>query len=96
MKNGLLTARLAREALGTAWVKLEAIADRHALLRDAIELVRAAVRLVDDRFVVLPYTNQYPMLTRRLADIGCAAVIGCDAVPPGSPSPGPRKPPALL
>lgn len=75
------------------WVKLELIADRHALLRDAIELVRAAVRLVDDRFVVLPYTNQYPMLTRRLADTGCAAVIGCNAVPPGSPSPGPRKPP---
>jgi thiazole synthase ThiGH ThiG subunit len=51
---------------------------------------------VDDRLVVLPYTNQYPMLTRRLPDIGCAAVIGCDAVLPGSPSPGPRKPPALL
>ena len=82
---GLLTAGLACEALGTAWVKLEVIADRYALLRDAIELVRAAVRLVDDRFVVLPYTNQYPMLTRRLADIGCAAVIGCDPVPPGSP-----------
>jgi thiazole synthase len=40
---GLLTAGLACEALGTAWVKLEVIADRHALLRDAIELVRAAV-----------------------------------------------------
>lgn len=34
---------------------------------------------MDDRFVVLPYTNQYPMLTRRLADIGCVGVIGCDA-----------------
>jgi diaminopimelate decarboxylase len=45
-------------ALGTAWVKLEVIADRHALLRDAIELVRAAVRLADSRFIVLPYTNQ--------------------------------------
>ena len=51
---------------------------------------------MDDRLVVLPYTNQYPMLMRRLADIGCAAVIGCDPVPPGSPSPGPRKPPAIL
>jgi len=40
---GLLTAGLAREALGTAWVKVEVIADRHALLRDAIELARAAV-----------------------------------------------------
>ena len=56
--DGLLTARLAREAPGTAWVKLEVIADRHALLRDAIELVRAAVRLADARFLVLPYTNQ--------------------------------------
>ena len=41
--------------------------------------------MVDDRFVLLPYTNPYPMLTRRLADTGCAAVIGCDPVPPGSP-----------
>jgi thiazole synthase len=65
------------------------------LLRDVIELVRAVVRLADDGFVVLPYANQYPMLTRRLADIGFPVVIGCDAVPPGSPSPGPRKPPAL-
>ena len=39
-------------------VKLEVIADRHALLRDAIELVRAAVRFADARFLVLPYTNQ--------------------------------------
>lgn len=47
--------------------------------------------MVDDRFVLLPYTSQYLMLTRRLADIGCAAVIGCDAVP-GRPLPGRRKP----
>jgi thiazole synthase len=82
---GLLTAGLACEALGTAWVKLEVIADRHALLQRHNRMVRAAVWLVDDRFVLLPYTNPYPMLTRRLADIGCAAVIGCDPVPPGSP-----------
>ena len=50
---------------------------------------------MDDRFVLLPYTNPYPMLTRRLADIGCAAVIGCDPVPPGSPSPRPRKRPPV-
>jgi hypothetical protein len=52
--EGPLTARPAREALGTAWVKLEVIADKHAVLRDAIEVVRAAVRLVDDRFVGCP------------------------------------------
>ena len=55
-------------------------ADDRALLPDAAELVRAAERLVDDHFVVLPYTNDDPVLARRLEDTGCAAVI-----PLGSP-----------
>jgi len=72
--------RTAAEALNTNWVKLEVIADERTLLPDAIELVRAAEQLVDDRFVVLPYTNDDPVLARRLEDTGCAAVM-----PLGSP-----------
>jgi thiazole synthase len=78
--EALLTARLAREALGTNWVKLEVIADERTLLPDAVELLDAAERLVDDGFVVLPYTNDDPVLARRLEQVGCAAVM-----PLGSP-----------
>jgi thiazole synthase len=78
--EAVLTAKLAREALNTEWVKLEVIADERTLLPDAIELVRAAEQLVDDGFVVLPYTNDDPVLARRLEDVGCAAVM-----PLGSP-----------
>jgi len=74
------TARLAREALGTAWVKLEVIADEHTLLPDAVELLDAADMLVADGFTVLPYTNDDPVLARRLEAAGCAAVM-----PLGSP-----------
>ncbi|QZS59500.1 thiazole synthase [Rhodococcus opacus] len=78
--EAVLTARLAREALGTNWVKLEVIADERTLLPDGIELVAAAEQLVDDGFVVLPYTNDDPVLAPRLVDAGCAAVM-----PLGSP-----------
>jgi thiazole synthase len=78
--EAVLTARLAREALKTDWVKLEVIADERTLLPDGIELVRAAEQLVDDGFVVMAYTNDDPVLARRLEDIGCAAVM-----PLGSP-----------
>src|SRR6266568_4403247 len=73
--DAVLTARLAREALGTAWVKLEVIADERTLLPDPIELVDAARTLVDDGFTVLPYTNDDPVLARKLEDVGCAAVM---------------------
>ncbi|MEV6770516.1 thiazole synthase [Nocardia sp. NPDC051030] len=73
--EAVLTARLAREALETEWVKLEVIADERTLLPDAIELVSAAEQLVDDGFIVLPYTTDDPVLARRLEDIGCAAVM---------------------
>lgn len=78
--EAVLTAQLAREALETDWVKLEVIADERTLLPDAIELVAAAEQLVDDGFVVLPYTTDDPVLARRLEDVGCAAVM-----PLGSP-----------
>jgi thiazole synthase len=73
-------ARLSREAFDTDWIKLEVIGDERTLLPDAVELVAAAQRLVDDGFTVLPYTNDDPVLARRLADAGCAAVM-----PAGSP-----------
>lgn len=73
--EAVLVARLAREALGTSWVKLEVIADEVTLLPDPIELLDAAEQLVADGFVVLPYTNDDPILARRLADAGCAAVM---------------------
>ncbi len=68
-------AHLAREAFETDWVKLEVIGDEQTLLPDAVELVAAAQRLVDDGFTVLPYTTDDPVLARRLADAGCAAVM---------------------
>jgi thiazole synthase len=73
-------AKLAREALGTNWVKLEVIADERTLLPDPVELLAAAEQLVADDFVVLPYTNDDPVLARRLEQAGCAAVM-----PLGSP-----------
>lgn len=74
-KEALLTARLARDALGTSWVKLEVIGDEDTLLPDGPELLEAAEELVDDDFVVLAYTNDDPILARRLEDIGCAAIM---------------------
>jgi thiazole synthase len=79
-RDAVTTARLAREALATNWVKLEVIADERTLLPDPIELLDAAAQLVDDGFVVLPYTNDDPVVARRLEQVGCVAVM-----PLGSP-----------
>jgi thiazole synthase len=79
-RDAVLTAELAREALETDWVKLEVIGDEHTLLPDPAELLDAAEVLVDDGFVVLAYTNDDPILARRLEEAGCAAVM-----PLGSP-----------
>jgi thiazole synthase len=68
-------AHLAREAFDTDWVKLEVIGDIDTLLPDPVELMLAARTLVDDGFTVLPYTSDDPVLARRLADAGCAAVM---------------------
>ena len=78
--DAVTTARLAREALDTDWVKLEVIGDDRTLLPDAAELLEAAETLVDDGFTVLPYTSDDPVLAARLEDAGCAAVM-----PLGSP-----------
>lgn len=74
-REAVLTAQLAREALGTSWIKLEVIGDEASLMPDAVELLDAAEQLVRDGFVVLPYTTDDPVLARRLADVGCAAVM---------------------
>jgi thiazole synthase len=79
-REAVLTAKLAREAFGTDWVKLEVIGDEHTLLPDPVELVDAAEQLVAAGFTVLAYTNDDPITARRLADLGCAAVM-----PLGSP-----------
>ena len=79
-RDAVRTARLAREALETEWVKLEVIGDDRTLLPDAVELLEAAETLVAEGFTVLPYTNDDPILARRLEEAGCAAVM-----PLGSP-----------
>jgi thiazole synthase len=79
-RDAVVTAKLAREAFATDWVKLEVIGDERTLLPDAPELLAAAEELVADGFVVLPYTTDDPVLARRLEDVGCAAVM-----PLGSP-----------
>ncbi len=75
VKDAVLTAQLARESLETDWVKLELIGDRETLYPDVTELVRAAEQLVGDGFTVLPYCTDDPVVCRRLADVGCAAVM---------------------
>ena len=74
-RDAIVTAQLAREAFDTDWIKLEVIGDDRTLLPDAVELMAAAEALVDDGFVVLPYTTDDPILARRLEDVGCAAVM---------------------
>lgn len=79
-REAVATAHMAREAFATDWVKLEVIGDARTLLPDGVELLAAAERLVADGFTVLAYTTDDPVLGRRLADVGCAAVM-----PLGSP-----------
>jgi thiazole synthase len=79
-RDAVRTAKLAREAFQTDWIKLEVIGDDRTLFPDAVELLDAAEQLVADGFTVLPYTNDDPILARRLEEAGCAAVM-----PLGSP-----------
>ncbi|MEE3150752.1 MAG: thiazole synthase [Acidobacteriota bacterium] len=82
-EDAVLTAQLAREALETNWVKLEVIADHDTLLPDTEQLLVAAERLTKDGFQVLPYTNDDPIVARKLEQIGCPAVMPL-AAPIGS------------
>jgi thiazole synthase len=74
-RDAVRTARLAREAFETDWIKLEVIGDDRTLYPDAVELLDAAETLVAEGFTVLPYTNDDPILARRLEQAGCAAVM---------------------
>ena len=74
-RDAVLTAQLAREALGTDWVKLELSGDRETLYPDVEQLVPAAEELVKDGFTVLPYCTDDPVVCQKLADAGCAAVM---------------------
>ncbi|WP_312273805.1 thiazole synthase [Pseudescherichia sp.] len=79
-EEAVFAARLAREALGTHWLKLEIHPDARWLLPDPVETLKAAEMLVKEGFVVLPYCSADPVLCRRLEEAGCAAVM-----PLGSP-----------
>ncbi|MER0105751.1 thiazole synthase [Corynebacterium sp. KPL2895] len=79
-RDAVTTAKLAREALGTNWVKVEVIADDRTLLPDVVELVDACEMLVAEGFVVLAYTSDDPIIAKRLEDVGVDAVM-----PLGSP-----------
>jgi thiazole synthase len=81
--DAIRTAHLAREALGTEWVKLEVIGDERTLYPDNAGLVEATRELVKDGFVVLPYLNDDPVVARRLVDAGAAAIMPL-AAPIGS------------
>ncbi|MBI5561476.1 MAG: thiazole synthase [Deltaproteobacteria bacterium] len=82
-EDAVRTARLAREALETDFVKLEVIGDEKTLFPDNEALLEAARVLVKEGFTVLPYTNDDPIMARKLADAGCAAVMPL-AAPIGS------------
>lgn len=74
-KDAVLTAHLAREALGTAWVKVEVIGDEATLLPEPLGLLEACTTLVQEGFTVLPYCSDDVELCKRLEGVGCAAVM---------------------
>ncbi len=82
-EDAVRTARMAREALDTAFVKLEVLGDEKTLFPDNEALLEAARVLVKEGFTVLPYTSDDPIMARKLEDIGCAAVMPL-AAPIGS------------
>jgi thiazole synthase len=81
--HAIRTARLAREALGTEWIKLEVIGDQVTLLPDNEQTLEAARVLVKDGFIVLPYFTADLIMAKKLLDAGCPAVMPL-AAPIGS------------
>ncbi len=82
-KDAIDTARLAREALNTNWIKLEVIGDEKTLFPDNEGTLEAAQALVKEGFIVLPYCLDDPIVCKKLEEIGCAAVMPL-AAPIGS------------
>ena len=74
-EDAVRVARLAREALETDWIKLEVIGDPHSLYPDNEATLVAAQALAKEKFIILPYVNADPILAKKLADLGCAAVM---------------------
>ncbi|MGE0761504.1 MAG: thiazole synthase [Pirellulaceae bacterium] len=74
-KDAVFTAELARESLGTNWVKLEVIGNADTLYPDIPGLLEATRGLVRRGFVVLPYCNDDPAVCRQLTELGAAAVM---------------------
>ena len=74
-EEAIRTARLARELGGWSWVKLEVIGDPQTLFPDNGELLRATETLVGEGFTVLPYTNDDPVVCKKLQQLGAAAVM---------------------
>ncbi|NMH63806.1 thiazole synthase [Shewanella salipaludis] len=74
-KEAIFAAELARDMLGTHWIKLEIHPDPKYLMPDPIETLGAARHLCEAGFVVLPYVHADPVLCRRLEEVGCAAVM---------------------
>lgn len=81
--HAIRTARLAREALDTEWIKLEVIGDPITLLPDNEQTLEAARVLVNEGFVVLPYFTDDLIMAKKLLDAGCPAVMPL-AAPIGS------------
>lgn len=81
--EAVFAAQLAREALGTEWVKLEIHPDPRWLMPDPVETLAAAEELVKQGFIVLPYIHADPVLCKRLEEVGCQAVMPL-AAPIGS------------
>jgi len=81
--DAVRTARLAREAFSTDLIKLEVIGDEKTLFPDNEALLSSAKILVKEGFCVMPYTNDDPIMARKLEDAGCAAVMPL-AAPIGS------------
>jgi thiazole synthase len=73
--EAIRTARLGREVGLSNWVKLEVIGDERTLFPDNVALLEATRVLVNDGFVVLPYTNDDPVVCRKLEEAGAAAVM---------------------
>ena len=79
-REAVFAAQLAREALGTNWMKLEIHPDPRYLFPDPVETLKAAEELVKDGFVVMPYVHADPVLCRRLEDVGVACVMPLGAM----------------
>jgi len=83
VEDAVRYARLARAAGVSDWVKLEVIGDEQTLFPDTHGLIEAAKILIKEGFIVLPYTNDDPIVAKKLVDIGCPAVMPL-AAPIGS------------